>query len=277
MDEFLKRIRRLGGDTILAEIKSMARSFIKKPAVAANIQHLFFPKKTGAYSVQKVQAAIDNANWIFEFLKKNQIQPNRIGIDGLPGSGKSTLAEVLSVRLKLHWVSLDYQLPEGDTYLKQNLTIYEHHRLLRTQLLDAFDLIVFIDLPTEKIKEQIIERGQGALNIELFDYELMQMIGKAAFDLAGSEPIRIPGTDLLIKIKPSQGFALNETLIKKLTDKGFEQVAKLTQEEKLFLLVKGEARKGLSSYHQGGKYALELFDKIKQKILVPDSYWNNKK
>ena len=270
MNEFLKKIGKRGKDAILSELTDMARSFIQKPAVKANINHLFFPKKTGAYSVQKVQAALDSADWIFHFLKKNQLHPNRIAIDGLPGSGKSTLAEALCARLNMLWVSLDYQLPEGNTPLDQELTIYEHHRLLRTQVLDAFDMILFIDLPMDTIRQQIIERGQGALNIEFFDYELMQEIGKVAFDLAGSESLRVPGTDLLMKIKPSQGFELEENLVGKLELKGFEEFGNLTREEKLFLLVRGEPRRGLSGYHQGGRYAKELFNKVIQKIVYTD-------
>ncbi len=267
MDEFLKKFSKRGKGFILSELTDMARSFIQKPAVKANINHLFFPKKTGVYSVQKVQATLDSADWIFHFLKKNQLHPNRIAIDGLPGSGKSTLAEALSVRLNMEWVSLDYQLPEGNTPLDQDLTIYEHHRLLRTQVLDAFDMILFIDLPMDTIKQQIIERGQGALNIELFDYELMQEIGKAVFDMAGGESVRVSGSDMLMKIKPSQGFALEQTLAEKLAIKGFECADNLTQEEKLFLFLKGEPRKGLSGYHQGGKYTQQLLRNVAKNVF----------
>ncbi len=277
MGGFLKKIGKagkrgslvqVGRDAVLSGLTNMARSFMQKPAVVANFKHLFFPKKTGVYSVQKVEAVENNADWIVNYLKENRIQPNRIGIDGLPGSGKSTLAEALSTRLNLRWVSLDYQLPEGKYPFDQDHAIYEHHRLLRTQNPDVFNVILFMDLPTETIKAQIIARGQGAINIELFDFELMQEIGRAAFELAGGEPLRVPETDLLMKIKPQGGFAFAETLAEKLIAKGLEDAGNLTQEEKLFLLVKGVPHKGLSGYHQGGKYARELFDNIVQKIIL---------
>ncbi|MBT5548876.1 MAG: hypothetical protein HOJ79_00215 [Nitrospina sp.] len=267
MDGFLKKFSKVGKDAVLSEFKDLARSFLSKPAVKSNIHHFFFPKKTSVYSVQKVQAALDNAEWIFQFLRKNHIHPNRIGIDGLPGSGKSTLAEALSVRMNMQWVSLDYKLPEENSSLSQDLTIYEHHRLFRTQNLDIFDVLFFLDLSTETIKKQIIERGEGALHIELFDYELMQEIGKAIFELAKGEPIRVSGTDLLMKVRPQQGFALEQTLAEKLATKGFESTENLTQEEKLFLLVKGESRKGLSGYHQGGKYAREFLTNTAKNVF----------
>lgn len=270
MNEFLKNIGKLGKDAISSEVTKMARAFIQKPAVAANIRHLFFPKKIGVYSVQKVEAAEKNADWIVNFFKQSNFHLNRIGIDGLPGSGKSTLAEALSIRLNMKWISLDYQLPEGGVPFDQDLAIYEHHRLLRTQVLDAFDAILFLDLPTKIIKEQIIARGQGALNIELFDFELMQEIGQEAFALAEGEPHQVPGTDLFFKMKPRKGFSLEKTLAEKLITKGFVEFDKLSQEEKLFLLVKGEPRKGLSGYHHGGKYARELFNNILQKVILAE-------
>lgn len=271
MGEFLKKIRQVGGNTVLTELANMARSFLQKPAVIANIRHLFFPIKSGVYSVQTVAAVENNADWIVHFLKENEIQPNRIGIDGLPGSGKSTLAEALCARLNMRWICLDYQLPEGKYSFDQDGVIYEHHRLLRTQNPDIFDVILFMDLPTKTIKEQIIKRGQGAINTELFDYELMQEIGKEAFDLAGGDPHRIPGTDLLVKIRPQEGFAMGETLTEKLIVMGFGESADLTLEEKLFLLIKGAPQKGLSGYHQGGKYARELFSNVLRKTILRES------
>jgi hypothetical protein len=276
MDDFFKKIRKVGkgkkliqkaGGTVLSELADMARSFVQKPAVEANFKHLFFPKKTGVYSVQKVKVAEENADWIVNYFKENRLKPSRIGIDGLPGSGKSTLAEALSTRMKMQWISLDYQMPEGKFFFKVNSAVYEHHRLLRTQNPDAFDVILFMDLPTETIKSQIIERGEGAVNIELFDFELMQEIGKMAFELSCGQAIQISGTNLLMKVKPKGGFGFEKNLLEKLKAKNLEAPMSLTQEEKLFLLIKGEPRKGLSGYHKGGQYARELFENVMQKMI----------
>lgn len=276
MDDFFKKIRKtikkkaLGqtvGDAVLSGITDMARSFMQKPAVEANLKHLIFPKKTGVYSVQTVKAAEENADWVVNYLVENDLKPNRIGIDGLPGSGKSTLAAALSSKLKFRWISLDYQMPEGEYSFSENKAIYEHHRLLRTQNPNVFDVILFMDLPIETIKDQIITRGEGAVNIELFDFELMQDIGKAAFNLANGKPLQISKSKLLMKIKPEGGFRVDENLAEKINDKGFEVPKSLTQEEKLFLLLKGEPKKGLSGYHRGDQYVRELFENIMQKII----------
>jgi hypothetical protein len=277
MDDFLKKIGKLKkkknllrgtSDVVLSELSDMARSFMQKPAVKANLRHFIFPKKTGVYSVQKVKASEENADWIESFFKMNLLKLNRIAIDGLPGSGKSTLAEALSTRLKLQWISLDYQMPDGEYSFNENQAIYEHHRLLRTQDHDVFDAILFMDLPVETIKTQIIARGEGAVNIELFDFELMQKIGKMAFELAKGQLIRIPRSQILMKVKPKGGFELRENLGKKLLEKRLDAPNSLTQEEKLFLLVKGVPQKGLSGYHKGGQYARELFENIMQKMKI---------
>jgi len=275
VDDFLKKIGKLKKkknllretcDVVFSELSNMARSFMQKPAVKANLKHFIFPKKTGVYSVQKVKASEENADWIVNFFNMNLLKPNRIAIDGLPGSGKSTLAEALSTRLKLQWVSLDYQMPDGEYSFNENRAIYEYHRLLRTQDHNVFDVILFMDLPVETIKTQIIARGEGAVNIELFDFELMQEIGKMAFELAKGQLIRIPRSEILMKIKSEGGFELRENLVKKLLEKRLDAPNSLTQEEKLFLLVKGEPHKGLSGYHKGGQYARELFENIMQKM-----------
>ena len=233
-------------------------SFVKKPAVIAYIKHIFHPKKLDKYSTREVREVENIADWIVDYLKEKDIMPDKIGIDGLPGSGKSTLANALSNQLKMEWISLDYQLSNELYRFNKNNTIYEHHRLFRTQNLDAFDVIIFLDLPVDKIKEQIVDRGQGAVNVEIFDYNLMQEIGKTAFEIADGEKIRVSESHLYMKIRPEEGYNIDDNLEKMLKAANFLNTEKLTKEEKLFLLIEGKAKKGLFAYNQGGKYAMEL-------------------
>ncbi|MBW7997759.1 MAG: hypothetical protein FVQ81_14540 [Candidatus Glassbacteria bacterium] len=251
-----------GASAVGTSIIKTGISFVKKPAVIAYIKHIFHPKKLGKYSTREVREVEINADWIAGYIKEKNIRPGRVGIDGLPGSGKSTLANALSDRLKMEWISLDYELTNEPCQLNRNRSIYEHHRLFRTQDLDVFDLIIFIDLPVEKIKEQIIERGQGAVNVEIFDYNLMQEIGRTAFELADGEKIRVTESHLYMKIRPAAGFNIDENLDEMLKTNGFLNTDILSKEEKLFLLIEGKAKKGLFAYNQGGKYAMELLDNI---------------
>ncbi|MFC1563097.1 hypothetical protein ACFL4Z_03500 [candidate division KSB1 bacterium] len=260
----------IGASAVGSAILKTGISFVKKPAVIANVKHIFKPKKLGVYSTKEIQEVEKNADWIVNLLKEKEIRPNRIGIDGLPGSGKSTLANALSNRLKMEWISLDYQLSNEPHQFNKNNSIYEHQRLFRTQNLDVFDVIIFIDLPVEKIKEQIIDRGQGAFNVEIFDYNLMQEIGKTAFEITDNEKIRVPKSHLYMKIRPKEGFNINENLDIILKAEGFANTGNLTKEEKLFLLVEGKVKKGHFAYNQGSKYALELLENVREFINYVD-------
>ena len=248
----------VGVSAVGSAILKTCISFVKKPAVIAHIKHIFHPKKLDKYSTREVKEIEKIADWIVDYFNEKNIMPDKIGIDGLPGSGKSTLANALSNRLKMEWISLDYQLSNELYRFNKNNTIYEHHRLFRTQNLDAFDVIIFLDLPVDKIKEQIVDRGQGAVNVEIFDYNLMQEIGKTAFEIADGEKIRVSESHLYMKIRPEEGYNIDDNLEKMLNAADFLNTEKLTKEEKLFLVIEGKAKKGLFAYNQGGKYAMEL-------------------
>lgn len=257
-----------GITAIASAIVKTIISFIRKPAVIANIQHIFNPNKLGIYSTKEVKEVEENADLIADFLKNKGIRPNRIGIDGLPGAGKSTLANALSNRLKMEWISLDYQLSNEPFHFNKNNSIYEHQRLFRTQDIDVFDIILFMDLPVEKIKKQIIYRGQGAFNIEIFDYDLMQEVGRIAFDIADGKKIRIPNSHICMKIRPKGGFNVTENLENQLEMAGFVNTGNLTKEEKIFLLIEGKAKRGKFANNLGSKYAMELLANVRE-------YFNN--
>ncbi len=252
----------VGASAVGTSIIKTGLSFIKKPGVVASIKHIFHPKKLNKYSTREVEEVEKNAAWIVDFLKGKGLRPNRIGIDGLPGSGKSTLAKALSQRLEMEWISLDYKLSNDSYSFNKNKAVYEHHRLFRTQDPDVFDLIIFIDLPVARIKKQILDRGQGAVNVEIFDFNLMQEVGRTAFGIADADKIRVPESHLYMKIRPAGGFNISEHLEKKLTATGFANTEKLSKEEKLFLLIEGKVKKGLFAYNQGGKYAREILANV---------------
>ena len=195
------------------------------------------------------------AERVAQLLRERGVIPNRFGIDGLPGSGKSTLARLLAERLGMEWKSLDYKNLGLPGILGQGRTIYEHHRLLRTQDVDAFDAIVYIDEPFERSRAKVLRRGRGLILAAVLDYDKLKKVGKLAFDVCEGEPVRIPKSDLVLKIKPPKGFRAVENITSRLGsapsqskgDAGFD-TSGMSKEEMLFVLAHGKRQEGLTAY-----------------------------
>ncbi len=251
-----------------AAVLKTGLSFLTKPGVLASARHLLDPESGDKYSARDVHEVMGYAEWIVAYLSDHAIEAKRIGIDGLPGSGKSTLAKALAARLGMDWVCLDAELPDEPYRFDRDDAVYEHYRLLRTQDPDAFDVIVFLDLPVERIKEQILERGRGAITTEIMEYDLLARIGRLAFDLADGETLRVATSRLYLKVRPDEGYRVEQNLNAALSAKGITQTAGLCKEEKLFLLNEGEARKGRIAYAQSGRYAQELLRNVAVEVLA---------
>ncbi|MHC5054199.1 MAG: DEAD/DEAH box helicase family protein [Planctomycetota bacterium] len=209
-------------------------------------------------SSSSVRSAEAQAEKIARILEEKDITPDRIGIDGLPGSGKSTLARALARRLGMRWESLDYKnlrLPEN---LDSGRTVYEHHRLLRTQDVDAFDVIVYMDMSAGRCKARVCRRGRGLFLAAVLNYRKLRKIGKLAFEVCGGEPIPIADSPLLLKIKPPGGFRALENTVSWLAearpagpasagDAGLD-TSGMSREEMLFLIASGKRKRGLKAY-----------------------------
>lgn len=235
-----------------------------KPGIRANLKHVAGLMK----EVEDPPESAGNAQYIREYLENNDIAPLRIGLDGLPGSGKSTLARGLAERMDMEWVCLDHQLSNEPHDFSKAKAIYEHHRLFRSQSLDNFDLLVYLNEPMEKIRRQILQRGRGAVLLELLDFEKMRQVGQKAFELTNGEVYRIPGTRIFLKARPAEGFCDRQRAIEELARLGFHDVNQLPKEALLFLLVDGEARSGIHAYHKGDAYVRELVDVVMGEIAA---------
>jgi hypothetical protein len=185
----------------------------------------------------------------------------RLAIDGLPGSGKSTLARALAERLGLEWTSLDHQNMNVAQDFASRRTVYEHHRLLRTQDVDVFEAIVYVNEAVEICKARVVQRARvearSALITEVLDYDKLSRVGKLAFDVCAGQTIPISGGTVLLKIRPAGGFRAAESIARRLCAAGHAAEA-MSKEEMLLLLADGKPASGLMAYFMPGAFRQEV-------------------
>ena len=246
----------------MAAAVETGRALLTRPSIRASLEATVLKLLQGAGERRPVIESVrDSALRIALLLQERGSVPLRIGVDGLPGSGKSALALALADRLGMKWKPLDHENMDVPRDFSQERTIYEHHRLLRTQDVDIFDAIVHVDESVTVCKARILQRAREeareSLIIDVLDFEKLQKIGKLAFRVCRGEPISIPGSRLLMKIRPPQGFGTTENLVSRLRVSGHDAHA-LEKEEMLFLLRYGKRRSGLLAYFVPGAYTEEL-------------------
>jgi len=198
---------------------------------------------------------------VVRVLQGRRVVPSRIGVDGLPGSGKSTLSRALADALGFEWRSLDHQNMNAPRDFTLGRAIYEHHRLLRTQEVDVFDAIIYVDERVDVSKARILERARPearrAVNIDVLDFQKLRTIGKLAFEVCDGVSIPIPGSTLVMKIRPPGGFNAVDNIVSRLHTAGHD-AAWTCKEEMLFLLAYAKARSGLLAYFLPGAFNEEL-------------------
>ncbi len=238
------------------------RALLNRPSVRASLEAtvLRLLRGTGEQP-QSMPAAHQTVERVALILRQLGVAPLRIGVDGLPGSGKSTLSRALADRLGLKWRSLDHENMNVPRDFSQGRTIYEHHRLFRTQDVDVFDAIVYVHEPVETCKARVLQRAQGearrAVIIDVLDYDKLQKIGRVAFDVCDGTQVPVPECSLVVKVRPPGGFRAVENLVARLQAAGHHQEG-MTKEQMFFLLVYGKPRSGLRAYFQPGAYNEEL-------------------
>ncbi|MFC1736371.1 hypothetical protein ACFL1X_09645 [Candidatus Hydrogenedentota bacterium] len=235
-----------------------------KPGINANIRHyLDFSEKT--YDAKEAKQAAE-----LLAVRLGDIRPGRIGVDGLPGSGKSTLARALAEQMGMGWVCLDHQLStKAPIDLSRPDMVYEHHRLFRTQVLDQFDFLIYLDEPLETVEKQILDRGRGAAMLEVFDFAKMQAVGRKAFEIADGETWRVPQTNILVKRQPPEGFKEREHLEEEVKGMGFSATENLPKEALLFLATFGKAKDGALAYLHVERLFGEIVNTVARATLGP--------
>jgi hypothetical protein len=254
-------------DAALVGGKATVDALAEKPGIQASLDSAKMRLTTGkAEKHEIIDEVNENADKIIALLNSKAVHIKRLAVDGVPGSGKSTLARALAVKLNFELQTLDYiDLNKPQDFNKEQ-SIYEHHRLLRTQDVESFDAIIYIDEPVELSKQKCLNRKRGGINIDFFDYEKLKKIGSEAFNISAGRIYKISNSYIKLKIKPKAGFRAYKNIRVKVNKKGFKTEG-LSQEELLFVSVYGRSRKGLMAYVKVGAYNKEIFEGLSAGVL----------
>ena len=196
------------------------------------------------------------ADMIMQTLNGKATFPTSICIDGLPGSGKSTIGRVLAERCNLKWRTLRWKELE-EAYPFKKGRIYENIRLVRTQNMEDFDVVIYVDCPIEVAKHRVITRDRNATLADVVDFPRLKKIGDSAFEMLGGEEVKISESPIRIKQRPQGGYRDHERLKSHVQEKGFD-VDGFSKEELLFIYCYGKPQCGLSPYINLGAYNNEI-------------------
>ena len=243
---------------LLAFSRTSAHYLLQRDTICSTVRALLRKAATGnrekPYRVIPEVESYTAA--IMALMRREALVCDNIAIDGLPGSGKSTLGRSLARRTDLKWETLYWkQLREPFLFLPGR--IYENIRLIRTQNLDCFDLVIYLDCQAAQAQERVLNRDRdGTLN-DVLDFNKLKRIGDLAFELLDGEEIRPAGTPMRMKIRPPGGFREQIRLEALLQTQGLT-AGELPKEALLHDYLYGRPRKGLAAYARPGAYNREL-------------------
>ncbi len=244
-----------------AAINLLSRETIKS-AIRGRVRKLLTGSAEKPY--REVQPVEEYADKIMSVLEQNRLFPQCVGIDGPPGSGKSTLGRSLARRMGLEWRTL-YLSEIKKPYSFKTGFIYENIRLFRTQNIENFEVIIYIDCPVEEAQQRVINRDRNAALIDYVDFQKLKKVGDAAFAAADGEAIIIPMSPIRMKIRPRYGFRDIENLRTKLSSTGLD-VERFPKEELLMIDCFGQRtfwpQSGIFPYVNLGAYNREILSAV---------------
>jgi len=239
---------------LIATIKNLMAKDTVRSTIRGRVRRLLTGNSERPY--QDVPAVKGYADQIVGILDEKNISPEIMGIDGPPGSGKSTLGRSLAKRTGLMWKCL-YLRDMGEPYFFMPGRIYENIRLFRTQDIDNFDVIIYIDCQVEDAQHRVVERDRNGALADYVDFKKLKKIGDAAFGMADGEEIMIPMSPIRIKIRPKDGYGDIDNLRMILQSRGLD-VEGFSKEELLFMYCYGKPKSGILPYIKFGAYNNEI-------------------
>lgn len=206
----------------------------------------------------------DLSSKIVQLMDQQRVSPTSICIDGLPGSGKSSLGRDIARKTGLVWKTL-YWNDLKDSYPFRKGMIYENIRLIRTQDIEHFDMLVYVDCDISTAMQRVMERDRDGILIDVMDFSKLKRIGDTAFELAAGEEVWIPGSCVRIKFRPREGYRDLETLKSRLRASGIF-VEDLSKEELLFAYCYGKPQQGIYPYLTGEVYGKEILSGLSEAL-----------
>ena len=199
---------------------------------------------------------------IMELLHNKGVAPRSVCIDGLPGSGKSSLGRSLAKKTGLEWRTLYWQELKEPFPFEEGL-IYENIRLIRTQSIESFDMLIYLDCSIDAATSRVMERDRDGILIDLLDFPMLKKIGDLTFEMADGEEFRIAQTPLRIKFRPKGGYRDIEKLKERLKAGG-RDVEGFSKEELLFIYCYGKPREGIFPYIKKSAYNKEILSGLSE-------------
>ena len=260
--------RKILPDMAIFFVMCTATNILRKQTVrstaGSEIRKIFTGSREPPY--EKVSAVECFADTIKRTVDEKGILPKLIGIDGPPGSGKSSLGRALAERFKLEWKTLYWKEIRGPYPFNEG-EIYENMRLIRTQDVEHFDIVIYIDCTIEEAKRRVITRNRTATLADVVDFARLKKIGDAAFEMLDGDEINIAQSPIKMKLRPQKGYRDIENLKNRLRQEGFD-VTGFSKEELLFIYCYGKPQSGVAPYVKFGAYNKEIFSGTYQALVI---------
>lgn len=246
----------LGAAALTAGAIALAR-----PGLRRNISaYLRGIGRGGARGLERSNAlprsARRQAQQLADHLRAQGLDPAkaRIAIAGTGGTGKSTLARGLAAELGMKTKFLDdvAHAPQGrdfTRYFRRNPVprgyIAEQTHLLNQVDPNKFDAIIRVHRPMDTIRRQILGRGRGAAQLEIYDYDRLHESIRTAFN-ATSGKVHHVGQFVDVKTKPRGGFQAAKKLREEIAARGLVVPPHASREDLVYMAAHGHMPFGKS-------------------------------